>query len=282
MAETYTIRYTAENRYDHPVVEASWQFLIVPLENASQSLDRVFFSNSRGANWEFSQNGFGFTTIRVRNRHELTDIAFEAEFEVLKQPDNPFDFDPSAVPDYRPGDFRELSFRLEHQMFLKPSPLTLLPDSKDCFRFDTGVNCMENLTRLNAWVYEDLDYMPGETGVDTPLSDILDNRKGVCQDFAHLFVAIAREHGLPARYVSGYLHQGMGYVGDAQMHAWAEAFVPGIGWKGFDPTNNLLAASDHIKVAHGRDYSDCAPIKGVVFGPGGNSSNHQVAVSSQQ
>lgn len=282
MAENYTIRYTANNRYDHPVIEASWQFLIVPLENASQTPGRVVFSNSRGANWEFSRNGFGFTTIRVRNRHELTEIAFEAEFEVLKEPVNPFDFDPSGLPEYRPGDVRELPFRLEHQMFLKPSPLTRLPHPEACYRFDTRANCMENLTRLNTWVYEHLDYTPGETGVDTPLSEILAHRKGVCQDYAHLFVAVARHHGLPARYVSGYLHQGMGYTGDAQMHAWAEAFVPGVGWLGFDPTNNLLAASDHIKVAHGRDYSDCAPIKGVVFGPGGNSSDHQVAVSSQQ
>ncbi|MBC2840685.1 transglutaminase family protein [Robiginitalea sp. SC105] len=282
MAQLYTIRYTAENHYDHPVVEASWQFLIVPQENETQSLVRIDFSNSRNARWEFSQNGFGFITIRVRNRHELSDISFEAAFELIKEEVNPFAFDLSEVPPYNPENLQDMGFRLEHQMFLKPTPLTRLPEDTGCFRFDHGRNCLENLADLNTWVYKALKYTPGLTGVDTPLTEVLEIRQGVCQDFSHLFIGIARAHGIPARYVSGYLHQGMGYAGDAQMHAWAEALVPGLGWCGFDPTNNLMAASDHIKVAHGRDYADCAPIKGVVFGKGDNRSNHQVQVTSQQ
>lgn len=282
MAEHYTIHYAAENHYDHPVIEASWQFLILPDENVTQKLVGVQFANSRDARWEFSQNGFGFTTIRVRNRHQLKEITFEADFQIIKDPVNPFDFDPGTIPLYRAADLQQLDFRLEHQMFLKPTPLSFLPGDAEFFRFDPGKNCLENLQALNSWVYEDLDYSPGRTGVDTVLSEILSQRKGVCQDYAHLFIAISRYHGIPARYVSGYLHQGMGYFGDAQMHAWVEAFIPGPGWIGFDPTNNLLAATDHIKVAHGRDYTDCAPIKGVVYGPGDNRSHHQVRVSSQQ
>lgn len=274
MAEVYTIAYAAENVYEHPVIEACWQFLIVPEENTSQAQVSFSFQNSAGAPWERSSNGFGFTTIRVRNRHALERISFRAEFRVTKTQVNPFDFNGASPPVYDPKELHDLDFRLQFSTYLRPTPLTLLPPSAAFFRLTEGVNLLDNLKALNLWVYEDLKYTPGLTHVDTQLEEILEHRQGVCQDFAHLFVAIARYHGLPARYVSGYLHQGLGFFGDAQMHAWAEVWVPGIGWIGFDPTNNILAASDHIKVAHGRDYSDCAPIKGVLYGPGTNTSMH--------
>lgn len=281
MAELFTIRYQAENKYEFPVIEASWQFLIVPEENRSQSKPSIQFTNSEGNPWELSRNGFGFTVIRLRNRHKLEHITFEAEFQLLKQPVNPFDFDPAALRPYQPEFLSGTEFRIVFSSFLRPTRLTTLPGDLP-FNFDPAGSTLENLQALNHWVYKDLKYTSGLTHVNTTLSEILELRKGVCQDFAHLFIAIARSHGLPARYVSGYLHQGMGYFGDAQMHAWAEVYVPDIGWVGFDPTNDLLAGSDHIKVAHGRDYTDCSPLKGVVYGPGDNESQHKVSVQSQQ
>ncbi len=282
MAEYYTITYQAENTYDFPVIEASWQFLIIPEENPSQSRPAIWFTNSEATPWELSRNGFGFPVIRIRNRHSLQSIRFEARFSLTKQAVNPFDFDPDLLLPYEPERLQELPFRIRFDTFLKPTPLTRLPQGVPVFYFDPGSGVLENLQALNTWVYEDIRYTPGLTHVDTRLDEILDLRQGVCQDFAHLFLGIARAHGIPARYVSGYLHQGLGFFGDAQMHAWVEAYVPEVGWIGFDPTNNILAASDHIKVAHGRDYSDCAPLKGVVYGPGGNASRHQVQVSTQQ
>ncbi len=282
MAEYYTITYQAENTYDFPVIEASWQFLIIPEENPSQSRPAIWFTNSEATPWELSRNGFGFPVIRIRNRHSLQSIRFEARFSLTKQAVNPFDFDPDLLLPYEPERLQELPFRIRFDTFLKPTPLTRLPQGVPVFCFDPGAGVLENLQALNTWVYEDIRYTPGLTHVDTRLDEILDLRQGVCQDFAHLFLGIARAHGIPARYVSGYLHQGLGFFGDAQMHAWVEAYVPEVGWIGFDPTNNILAASDHIKVAHGRDYSDCAPLKGVVYGPGGNASRHQVQVSTQQ
>ena len=282
MAEFYTITYQAENTYDFPVIEASWQFLIIPEENASQSKPEIRFTNSEATPWELSHNGFGFPVIRIRNRHSLKSIRFEAQFSLTKQAVNPFDFDMGLLLPYEPERLWQLRFRIRFDNFLRHTPLTRLPQGVPVYCFDQGTGVLENLQALNAWVYEDLKYTAGLTHVDTTLEEILALRLGVCQDFAHLFIGIARAHGIPARYVSGYLHQGLGFFGDAQMHAWVEAFVPEVGWIGFDPTNNMLAASDHIKVAHGRDYRDCAPLKGVVYGPGGNVSRHQVQVSSQQ
>ena len=282
MAEYYSITYQAENTYDFPVIEASWQFLIIPEENPSQSRPEIRFTNSEATPWELSRNGFGFPVIRIRNRHSLESIRFEARFALTKQAVNPFDFDPNLLLPYEPERLRELPFRIRFDTFLRHTPLTRLPQGVPVFSFEPGMGVLENLQALNTWVYEDIRYTPGLTHVDTTLDEILDLRKGVCQDFAHLFIGIARAHGIPARYVSGYLHQGLGFFGDAQMHAWVEAYLPDAGWIGFDPTNNMLAASDHIKVAHGRDYNDCAPLKGVVYGPGSNASRHQVQVSTQQ
>ncbi len=282
MSELYTITYQAENAYDFPVIESTWQFLIIPEENASQSKPHIHFTSSEGSPWELSENGFGFPVIRMRNRHSLESIRFEARFTLNKQRVNPYDFDPGLLVPYNPERFRELAFRIRFDTFLQSTPLTSLPPGVKVFAFDPSRDVLENLLGLNAWVFQDLKYTAGLTHVDTTLHEILELRKGVCQDFAHLFIGIARVHGIPARYVSGYLHQGLGFFGDAQMHAWAEAYVPEVGWLGFDPTNNIMAATDHIKVAHGRDYNDCAPLKGVVYGPGNNRSRHQVQVSSQQ
>ena len=78
------------------------------------------------------------------------------------------------------------------------------------------------------------------------------------------------------------MHQGNGYFGDSQMHAWVECCLPETGWIGFDPTNNLIAAENHIKVAHGKDYTDCPPLKGVVYSSGKNETEYTVQVSAQK
>jgi transglutaminase-like putative cysteine protease len=140
----------------------------------------------------------------------------------------------------------------------------------------------ENLLELNHWVYIQIYFKTGVTNIDSLLNDIIENRHGVCQDFSHLFIAISRLNNVPTRYVSGYLHQGDGFFGDSQMHAWAEAFIPTIGWIGFDPTNNLLANHNHIKVSYGKDYNDCTPLKGIVYSQGKNETKYSVEVFHQQ
>lgn len=113
-------------------------------------------------------------------------------------------------------------------------------------------------------------YDPEATNVRTIASDMMHRRRGVCQDFAHLMIAACRSKGVPARYVSGY-H----FVGDLQggsadfeqaSHAWVEAYVPSMGWCGFDPTNDALVGERYVKLGHGRDYKDIVPVKGVYMG----------------
>jgi transglutaminase-like putative cysteine protease len=125
------------------------------------------------------------------------------------------------------------------------------------------------LREINAAIYESFDYKPQSTSVDSPIDDALRMRVGVCQDYAHIMIALARELRIPCRYVSGYLfHQSNGHDRSAAgaSHAWVEAYLPELGWVGFDPTNNLIAGERHIRTAIGRDYADVPPTRGVFKG----------------
>jgi transglutaminase-like putative cysteine protease len=109
---------------------------------------------------------------------------------------------------------------------------------------------------------------------------VLKLRKGVCQDFAHLFVSVGRAMGVPTRYVSGYIPAGGGRVGYGASHAWAEAMIPGRGWVGYDPTNPVRAGEDHVRVAVGRDYYDVPPTRGVYIG--GAAEEMEVVVETRR
>jgi len=130
--------------------------------------------------------------------------------------------------------------------------------------------------RFCQYVYNNFDYIKGVTTVDTTLDEIWKLKAGVCQDFAHIVIEMLKLVGIPARYVSGYIctgHNGM--RGEGATHAWAEAFIPDYGWLGLDPTNNCIANESHVRLAVGRNFSDCSPVKGVYKGP----ARHKLEVS---
>ncbi len=130
-------------------------------------------------------------------------------------------------------------------------------------------------------IYTDFDFVSGFTTVSTPLSEVMKERKGVCQDFAQIAIACIRAIGLPARYISGYIETlpppgKKKLIGADASHAWFAIFIPGFGWVDFDPTNNQIPENQHVVVGWGRDYYDVPPLKGVVFGSG--TSKLKVAV----
>jgi len=118
------------------------------------------------------------------------------------------------------------------------------------------------------WIHNAFEYAPGATRVDTHLEEAFAMRRGVCQDYAHVMLGMCRAIGLPARYVSGYIYNGPRdhLIGDQASHAWAEVFLPHVGWVGYDPTNNTIADQRFVKIAVGRDYQDVAPIQGSYIG----------------
>jgi transglutaminase-like putative cysteine protease len=116
------------------------------------------------------------------------------------------------------------------------------------------------------------------------VEEVMEKRRGVCQDFAHVAIAAVRSLGLAARYVSGYLRTrppegGPGVVGADASHAWFSVFCPDVGWVDFDPTNNVMPETGHITLAYGRDFGDVSPISGILTGGGKHNVNAGVTVS---
>jgi transglutaminase-like putative cysteine protease len=175
-------------------------------------------------------------------------------------------------------------FQNEYAEFLMETPYTvLIPELLQFIQTKIDKNQCEStyglLDQISHVIYTHFTYDPDATNVHTTLEETLQLKRGVCQDYAHLMIGICRILHIPARYVSGYHF--MGDPEDNQIHfqhashAWVEAYIPLIGWVGFDPTNNGKIDWRYIKVSHGRDYNDIAPVKGVYKG----SSNQELTVS---
>jgi transglutaminase-like putative cysteine protease len=136
---------------------------------------------------------------------------------------------------------------------------------------------------LTGKIFREFQYEGGVTDVYTPVSDVLQQRRGVCQDFAHLEIAALRSLGLAARYMSGYLltHAAEGkerLVGADASHAWIAVWCPALGWIEFDPTNNMMPSDEHIVLAWGRDYGDVSPTAGIIVGGGAHTVDVAVSV----
>jgi transglutaminase-like putative cysteine protease len=136
--------------------------------------------------------------------------------------------------------------------------------------FADGRPLLDAVQSLTAQIHSDFTYEPGSTSVATPLAEVFEQRKGVCQDFAHLGIACLRSVGLPARYVSGYIETDPPpgkpkLKGVDGSHAWLSVFVPEAGWLDIDPTNDRVVNSRYVVTAHGRDYRDVPPLNGVIY-----------------
>ncbi|MDE1192460.1 MAG: transglutaminase family protein [Arachidicoccus sp.] len=141
---------------------------------------------------------------------------------------------------------------------------------------DKSKTPFENVKAFSEYIYQNFEYKKGVTSVETKVNEIWKLKAGVCQDFAHILLLMLRKMRIPAKYVSGYICPGDEEVrGEGATHAWIEAYIPSNGWIGFDPTNNCIVNDQHIRLAVGRNFSDCTPVKGTYKG----CSEHRLQVS---
>ncbi len=173
--------------------------------------------------------------------------------------------------------------------FLRPHGLVVATPALTAFETRRQIPLLKRhdpltaLRALNAVLYDSFDYETGVTEADSPIDHALTAGQGVCQDFAHIMIAICRGWGVPARYVSGYLftdREGGDRSDPDHTHAWVEAYMPSLRWVGFDPTNSVEAGERHVAVAVGRDYADVPPSRGVFKGKA--QSGLSVGVSVRQ
>ena len=219
--------------------------------------------------------------FNVHRSHEHTAVKSRAEVETAPAPD---------LPERTEGDawdaLAELAAPLQHWEFLTPSCFARSSPALAAFTEDKGLrrggDPLSSLLELGRTLHGAFRYEPGSTAVDSPIEHILETGSGVCQDYTHVMIAIARSWGIPSRYVSGYLHR-EGVPGEqtpeGASHAWAEFLLPDLGWFGIDPTNDTIADHRHVRIAVGRDYADAAPTRGAVFGGGESQLDVVVTVT---
>jgi transglutaminase-like putative cysteine protease len=265
-----------------PVLHAHHLGRLKPRNLIHQRVTQAEVRSEPPAHGIFDYNDyFGTPTqaIEVIERHESFEVVATSLVDVL-----PRELSTQAPLNVRSWDSvatwltsREAS--LDAQEGVCDSPLvrahaTFRRYAEDCFV--AGRSLVDAVMHLNQKIFEEFDYEPLATTVSTPLAQVMRERRGVCQDFAHVALGCLRTYGLSARYVSGYLETvppaGVEkLVGVDASHAWVAVFVPDHGWLELDPTNGVLPGQRHLTLAWGRDFSDVSPLKGVVLGGGRHS-----------
>jgi transglutaminase-like putative cysteine protease len=268
MADGYTVAYLLPRPTAHQVVERA-RVDVEPRPDERAERTDVF--------------GNRVLQIGVHRAHDTLTLLAESEVVVAPAPvprrGEPWEVVKSRIRELRGGD------ALAVRPFVGASPYVDLATLGPALRaiaeeaFTPHCPVVEGARRLCTYIYETFEYDPAFTEVSTPLSVVLDARRGVCQDFAHLAIGCLRTLGLAARYVSGYIEtdppaDGRRLVGAAASHAWCSLWVPQQGWIDFDPTNDHVPTHRHVTVAWGRDYGDVAPVRGVVIGPAVEQTLH--------
>ncbi len=280
----YRVRHRTVYQYSEPVSLGHNQVLAVPRTSHRQTcLSSHLDIEPVPAVLDRRRDYFGNWVIffTIQERHEELSVTMRADVEV----------EPSPVPDQTPP-WETVAEELRaartaegldaYQFAFESTFVKLEPELADYAResFPKGRPVLEAARELCHRINKDFKYDPEATDVSTPLKEVLEKRRGVCQDFAHLQLGGLRSLGLAARYVSGYLltvpPPGQPkLVGADASHAWVSLFLPGSGWIDLDPTNDVICQDQHIVQAWGRDYEDVAPVRGVVLGGG----EHTVTVS---
>ena len=283
---TYRVIHRTKYLYTEPVTVSHHTARLTPLNSATQQREEFNLDIDpqppvRKIRTDYFGNHLCFFSIQ--EIHESLTITARSVVSVenatppLPQLSAPWD---EVAPLFRDPVSSEV---VEAYQYVFGSPLVQpSPDLADyaAEMFGPGVPLLVGARELTRRIYTDFKYDPVATTVSTPLAEVLENRRGVCQDFAHVAIATLRSLGLPARYVSGYLrtHPVAGQprlTGADASHAWFSVYCPGHGWVDFDPTNNVMPRDEHITVAYGRDFSDVSPVTGVITGGG----QHEVQVS---
>ncbi len=266
----YVIDHETVLTFPEPVREHELELRLEPREDSAQRVLACSIELSPNATLRQHLDAFGNAVHRASlvPSHERVSVRLHAEVDTLRQ--DPFD--------WKPLDPRDEVLALARALREGPRLLEfLLP------RQEAGPDLVSELDRLDApargaerplaedlgaamaWLAATFTYLPGSTDVHAPLAVFLEKRAGVCQDFAHLFVALVRTWGVPARYVTGYIDPGDA-EGEEATHAWAEVYLPGVGWRGLDATHGLWVGDRYVAVAVGRDSRDAAPLRGAFKG----------------
>ena len=276
----FQIHHRTTYRYAGEASESFMEARLTPVTDERQRLLSRQFDTTPGARVGRYVDYFGNAVESFAIAHRHGELVLDSRSEVETLPWSA----PSGALAFSISEARQIyrGNKLELFEYLMPSPA--IPMSAPVHKlanqfFRPGGTLGESLLRLNRWFKTEFAYKPGSTRIDTPVTQVIAQKAGVCQDFAQVMIAILRSAELPARYVTGYIETETqrlaaeknrsgpaALVGSAESHAWVEVCLPGGVWWPLDPTNDCLAGERHVKVSIGRDYLDATPTRGVFKG----------------
>ncbi len=265
------VEHSTAYAYSEPLLTSTQYLRMTPLSGRTQAVESWKLSCPGAATtaW-FDQYGNACHTLTVARPVDALEIKVSGLVRTR---------DTNGVVGLAPSE-------LPAGLYLRETPYTVASESINDFaaRFRPSLarDAIATVHEIMLGIADAVEYKMGETHVHTTGAEALEQGSGVCQDHAHIFCAVCRALGIPARYISGYVTHGMGYDAQAASHAWAEAFIEDLGWVGFDPTNRACATEAYIRIAVGLDYAEASPVRGVRSGGGLETMSVRVSFPSQQ
>lgn len=280
LVPTFKIHHVTRYQYEFPVRESANQILLFPIRDEYQQVAKQELSISGEPMVDIYKDFYGNEVGSFMNAEPHLELVIDTKTEVITTV--------RALPsDDVPAEIQWEELKRVHTQFpfidfLKQEQFNALDEVSEIVqslesRLHTPLLAAK---QLNEYVFRNFTYNKGITSVETTLDEIWKLKAGVCQDFAHLLLVMLKTIDIPARYVSGYIcpHKN-GMRGEGATHAWVEAYIPFYGWLGFDPTNNCIVDGVHVRLAVGRSFNDCSPVKGTYKGASSHTLDVGVSVA---
>jgi len=273
---TFKIRHITKYTYETAVRDSANQIMLYPIKDAHQEIlqHTILITGNPFVDVYFDSYGNQVGTFTHARPHQelIIDSKLLVETFPYVIPDD------STPQELQWLELTTLANQLEFIDFLRQERFDAAPEVEKIIEDERSRNCtpLVSAKHFCDYIYEEFEYKQGITTVESTLDEVWKLKSGVCQDFAHILLVMLRLMNIPARYVSGYIcPKKNGMRGEGATHAWVEAYIPFYGWLGLDPTNNSFASEAHVRLAVGKNFSDCSPVKGTYRG----TSNHKLEVA---
>jgi transglutaminase-like putative cysteine protease len=276
----FKIQHITKYNYEVPVRDSANQIMLYPISDEWQDIERHIVRVTGNPMIEIHHDAFGNKVGTFTHSQPHQELIINSILEVVTTA--------KTLPeDNRPVDeqwkkLEEMRNQIPYIDFLRLESFHSIPEVHQIMEEVRCKNCSPLMSAQDfcLYVYENFTYTKGITTVETTLDEIWKIKSGVCQDFAHFLLAILRLAKIPARYVSGYICPNKnGMRGEGATHAWVEAYIPDYGWIGLDPTNNCIVNENHVRLAVGKNFGDCSPVKGTYRGTSSHTLEVAVSVS---
>jgi transglutaminase-like putative cysteine protease len=276
----FNIHHITKYTYEGPVRDSANQIVLYPVKDEYQEVLSQELTITGEPLIEVYEDYYGNEIGSFTHAEPHNHLVIDSRVEVITKPKPPVIDTTDKEAQW--AQLEQLRWQVPYIDFLKQEQFATLAEilesiCPDRARSRTPLAAAE---QLRTYVYDNFKYIQGVTSVESTLDEVWKLKAGVCQDFAHILLVLLRQIQIPARYVSGYICPNKnGMRGEGATHAWIEAYIPCNGWVGLDPTNNCLAGDLYVRLAVGRSFSDCSPVKGTYKGSAGQMLEVGVSVS---